>query len=363
MPAEHLAQGLVHQMRRRVVAHGACAGEYVDFRGDAVVDTQHAGSDDAMVAEHRGLNLLRILDRENTACRLQHAAIADLAAGLGVERRLVENDDSDVAFAEFIDRAAVTVERQHLAGDIEPLVTVEGRRRTAVVERSRHPELAGSTRLLLLLGHGRVESGDVDAHPALAADIRRQVEREAEGVVQLERRGAVEDALTRQAREFALEDAHAMLDGFEEAHLFLAQDVGNTRLLADQLGIRRTHFGDEIGHQPVEESRPRTELVAMPDGASDDAPQDVATALVARYHAVGNQERTGADVIGKHTQRRAVEFGRRGLARRRGDQPDEQVDLVVAMHVLEDRRRALEPHAGIHRRLRQRVHHTGPRRG
>jgi hypothetical protein len=97
----------------------------------------------------------------------------------------------------------------------------------------------------------------------------------------------------------------------------------------------------------------------VPDGAPDDPAQDVAAPLVAGDHAVGDQERAGADVVGEHPQRRAVEVGRRRFARGGGDQVDEEVDLVVAVHVLQDRRRALEPHAGIDRRLRQRVHDTG----
>jgi hypothetical protein len=46
------------------------------------------------------------------------------------------------------------------------------------------------------------------------------------------------------------------------------------------------------------------QLVAMADGAPDDAPQHVAAPLVRRHHAIDDQERAGADVIGDHAQAR-----------------------------------------------------------
>ena len=52
-----------------------------------------------------------------------------------------------------------------------------------------------------------------------------------------------------------------------------------------------------------------------------------------------------------------------GLAGGGLDQVLEQVDLVVGMHVLQHRGDALEAHAGVDRRLGQRMHHAGFRRG
>jgi hypothetical protein len=58
---------------------------------------QSAGFDHAVMAENRGLDLLRILDGKDAMHRLQHAAVADLTAGLGIERRVVEHDDTHFA--------------------------------------------------------------------------------------------------------------------------------------------------------------------------------------------------------------------------------------------------------------------------
>jgi hypothetical protein len=108
----------------------------VDAGGDAVADGEGAGLDDAVVAEDGGLDLLRVLDGEDAMHRLQHAAVADLAAGLGVERRVVEDDDAEVAFVQFIDGGTVLVQRQHVALGFERVVAVEGSGRAVVVERA-----------------------------------------------------------------------------------------------------------------------------------------------------------------------------------------------------------------------------------
>ena len=59
--------------------------------------------------------------------------------------------------------------------------------------------------------------------------------------------------------------------------------------VAPQLGVGVAHLGGQRRDQLVEERLPRTELVAVADGAPGDAAQHVAAALVARDHAVGDR--------------------------------------------------------------------------
>jgi hypothetical protein len=61
----------------------------------------------------------------------------------------------------------------------------------------------------------------------------------------------------------------------------------------------------------------------MADGAPDDAAQDVAAPFVAGNDAIGDQERTGADMVGQHAQRGAIEVGIAGFAGRCRDQAPE----------------------------------------
>src|SRR6185437_10130617 len=88
--AQYLAQRLVHQVRRRVVAHRASARFVVDARRNGVAFAQLARFHLADMAGHIGLDLLRVLDgkeREARAALRQLATIAYLPAGLCIERR------------------------------------------------------------------------------------------------------------------------------------------------------------------------------------------------------------------------------------------------------------------------------------
>ena len=52
-------------------------------------------------------------------------------------------------------------------------------------------------------------------------------------------------------------------------------------------------------------------------------------------------------MVGNDFERRVVQIGAAGLARSGFDQRGKQVDFVIAVHMLQDGRQALQPHAGI----------------
>src|SRR5688500_6434897 len=85
----------------------------------------------------------------------------------------------------------------------------------------------------------------------------------------------------------------------------------------------------------------------MPDGTANDPAQDVTATLVARQYPVDDEEAARADVVGDDAQRLVLDVGSAGDCRSGPDQVLEQVDFVVAVHVLEHGRYALEAHAGI----------------
>jgi hypothetical protein len=96
--------------------------------------------------------------------------------------------------------------------------------------------------------------------------------------------------------------------------------------------------------------------------AAHDAPQDVAAILVRRDDPIGEQDGHRATVVGEDPKRPggrevlAVALAAQLLAEL--DERPEVVGLEHRFHVLEDRRHALEPHAGVdvlHRQLRQRA--------
>jgi len=93
----------------------------------------------------------------------------------------------------------------------------------------------------------------------------------------------------------------------------------------------------------------------MAHRAAHDPPQDIAPALVARQHAVGDQEARRAKMIGDHAVARlalALGFGPGQLGRGR-DQRPERVRIVIVVDALQHRRDPLQPHAGVDRRVGQ----------
>ena len=209
--AQHLAQRLVHQVRGRVVAHRLRAALGIDARAQHIADRHLAFDDAAVVAEHRRLDLDRVLDDHARARVAQLAGVADLSARLGVERRVVEHDHGVVAGRRARRGRAVDVDRADLhAVARELVVAVELRVGAAVLEAGRDLELAGIAGALALLVEQFVEARLVDRDAALAAHVGRQIDRKAVGVVQLERGVAIDllapeaSALSRISMPFAM---------------------------------------------------------------------------------------------------------------------------------------------------------------
>ncbi len=181
-------------------------------------------------------------------------------------------------------------------------------------------ELGSGPRPLALLLHLGLETGQIDLHAALARDVRGQIDGEAEGVVELEHRRAVEHAVLAVQRAF--QHLHAVLEGLGEALFLLLEHADHAALLAHAAPDRPRPSRGEIVDQQVEEGLLLAELVAVADGAADDPAQHVAAAFVARNHAVDDQEAAGADVVGDDLQRVAGrDPSRRSRARRLGSGP------------------------------------------
>ena len=343
--AQHLAQRLVHQVRDAVVALGGGAARGVHAGLYGVAHLQRALLHHAVVAVHVGLDLLRVFHAELHAFGIQHAGVAHLAAAFGVERRGVEHHDAALAGLEGIGRRAFVVERDHLAGVHQLVVAGEHVGRAAVLHLLVHPELAGRAAGGLLLRHGFVKAGHVHGDAALAAHILRQVQREAVGVVQLE--GHVAWQLLAAGDQRVVQDFHAVGQGLEEPLFLGLQHLFHAFGLGLQARVGGAHQLDQRRHQPVEEGLLLAQLVAVADGAADDAALHVAASFVAGDHAVAHQEGGGADVVGDHLERGVGQIGAAGGLAGGGDQLLEQVDLVVAVHVLQDGGQALQAHAGV----------------
>ena len=207
--AQHFAQGLVHQVRGRVVAHRGGAGCGVHLGLHMVAHGQGALGQGAVVAKHIGFDFLGVGHRELGRAAHQHAFVAHLTAALGVERGGVQHHHTTLAVLEFGHRGAVQIHRHHLGFCLEVVVAHKGVARARVVQGLVHLELASGTGLVLLLFHRGVKARFVHAQTSLTAHVCRQVERKAVGVMQLE--GYFSGQLFDAAVQGCIQNLHADL--------------------------------------------------------------------------------------------------------------------------------------------------------
>ena len=199
------------------------------------------------------------------------------------------------------------------------------------------------------------EDGDrfIDRQAALAAHVGAQIEREAIGVVQLERNIARQ--LFHAIRQCAVQNFHACGKRLKEPLFLSLQHLSDALFLGSQARISLAHQLHQIAHQLVEKRRLFAQLVTVANGTADDAALHITAAFAAGDHTVAHQKRGGADVVGDHFQGRIRQVVATGFASGGFDQRIKNVDLVVAVHVLQDRGQPLQAHAGIDAGRRQRA--------
>ena len=95
------------------------------------------------------------------------------------------------------------------------------------------------------------------------------------------------------------------------------------------------------------------QLVTVTDRAADDAPLHVAAPFAAGNHAVADQKRGRAYMVGDDAQRIVVQISAAGFTRSGFDQRVKNIDFVIAVYVLQDGGQALQAHAGVHARRGQ----------
>ena len=141
------------------------------------------------------------------------------------------------------------------------------------------------------------------------------------------------------------------------ASLMLQGNDLDQRLGAAELGICHAHFGNQRRDQAVHQRFPGAEQMCVTHRAPHDAAQHITAPVLARQHAVGDQEGDGARVVRDHlvgepAGLKLVRIGAEQLAHL-GVEGREEVRVVVAADPLDNARDALEAHPSIHRRFRQ----------
>ena len=341
MRAQHLAQRRMQQVGRRVVRHRRAPQLEVDVRAHAL-----AGGD--LAALHAGDDLLvvvtadDVLDHRAAVLGLDHSVVGDLAAAGRVERRLAQLQREQAV--------AAGLERADLRPHVELLVADElGLEAGVQIGHGERHGLGAGTGPLALLVHQPRELGLVHRLAVVGGDLDRQLEREAVGVVQLERVVSGDDGAA--AREHVVEQPTAHLERAREALLLGGQhaaDVGGAlrqlRIhVAPQLGDPRMQARRDV---PLQPDRP-----GVVDRPAHDPPQHVAPALVARLDPVAGQEAHRPPVVGEHPQRLGLPLVD-AVARARplldlADHVAEGVGLEDAVHALRQGGDALHAGAGV----------------
>ncbi len=187
--ADDIAQRPMEQMRPRVVAHRVGAPLGVDDGVDRLADPEPPVKGPAMDDQpaERPLGVVHGEQRRPATGLAELAAVADLAAALGVERRPIEHDLRLALAGQLVELDAVTDDRDDPALRLRALVAQELRVARPSVDRAVERGglgLLGQFRLLAaptplpLLSKGRLEPLAIDPDPVFGGQLDCQVERE-----------------------------------------------------------------------------------------------------------------------------------------------------------------------------------------
>ncbi len=137
-----------------------------------------------------------------------------------------------------------------------------------------------------------------------------------------------------------------------ELRLFGGEEARGERCAVAEVGVCALHalddgFGDAIEHRLAR----RLELCEEVDSAPKDAAQHIAAAFVRRRHAIGDEERRRAGVLGDDAHgdvgRGILSVGAAGQLFDAGEDGAEDIRLVDGVFVLQYRGDALEAGAGV----------------
>ena len=358
MIAQNTPQGRMQQVGSRMIQGNAPAVLFIDPGQHTVTHLQSTSGHPSQMAKDGAPLLAGVRDLEAgiTAWHQEFSPVPHLAAGFGIKGGLVQHHHALSTGFQAVHGFTVMKQANDGGLFLQPFIAGEiGLAIQGNPSLLRHAELAGGPGPGALGVHLPVEAGCIDLQTTLPGDVCCQIRRKTIGIVKLEHQLPRNDLSGKPADGF-FENLHTLLDGFSKALFFHPQHPLDRLPGLDQLRIGITHLLAQGIHQLVEERLFLPQLVAMTNGAPDDAAQDIASSLIGRRHPINDQESAGTDVICNHPQGFALQIRGAGHFCRSTNQRLEQVDLVVGMHALHNGCQAFQTHARIHRRLGQRRH-------
>ncbi len=333
-----------------MVATDPGAPPVVDGGADRVPHGDHTVADPGVMAVQARGDQGRVGDLGPPVGADDDARVADLAAGLGVERCPVEHQHRP---------GLAGLDHGEHGGVVDP-VLISAEELGGPVPGQERGELltvgigdgivAGRLGPLSLGRHLGVEPVGVDADAALASDLLGDLQRKAIGVVEPEGHRPAEPALTGRF-ELGVEDVRAGAEGFAEANLLALGDLAHDRLVLDQAGIIGAHDLDHRLDDRRRDDVGHPEEVGVTDGPTHDAAQDVPAVLVGRVDAVADEKGAGSSVVGQDAERDVLLGARTRLdaggGRRGPEELDELGGLPHRIDPLQHRHDALEPGPGV----------------
>jgi hypothetical protein len=345
--AEHLAQRCLQQVRRCVVRHRREADAPGHDSADTVTGAEALAAEEEHLVPVEPVRVHELGAHATRVVALDPSLVRDLAATRGVERRLAQLGEKR-AVTELLERPEL---REHVDLGVADEVRGEARVGGEVCGPLNHSTLTAAARDLAVTLHLLPVAVDVDLVSALRRQLDGELDREPVGGGELERvLGA--DVPARELVELL----HPAVERLPEPLLLGAHDPLDLIGVLDHLGIPRADLLDDDPRQRVHGRQ--ADASRLDDGAADQAPQDVAAALVRGGDALGDEERDAAPVVAEHAVRlrRLGRVAVRDTGFTRDPVHDElkPVGVEDRLHALQQHRAALEPQPRVDVLLRQR---------
>ena len=188
MFAQHLSQGGMQEMRGGMIQRDRLAAITVDFGRDLVSDAQLTRVEHSYMRERRAY-LPRVPYREMCGRADQRAGITYLTAAFRIKRCVIQHDLPFLPRPHGLNHRSVENQRRDFTLACQTIVSgklsLPGQLDGLPQINAELTRGAGPAALRV---HGRIETRLIDRQTALACDIRRQIEREAIGIVKPEDR-------------------------------------------------------------------------------------------------------------------------------------------------------------------------------
>ena len=311
MCAQNLAQRRVHQMRCGVVQANTRTTRFIHISLYCITNFQRTRRQLANVTNGLAI-FLCVANGKRKTCAFQFTLIANLTTRLRIERRLIQYDNSVLTSVNCVYRFTINKQRGDFAVQFQVLVAFKFR--SAI--NTNHcivvcAKTAGFTCATALFFHCSFKASFINLNVTLAANVCRQVNRETVSVIQTECGFAVQ-RIARQFCQFFIQQRQTTLQRTRKLLFFGFQNLLNHSLLTLQFFTSRAHDVHQRTNQLVEEGILRAQHVAMTYRAANDTAQHIATVFIRRHNTIGNQERTGTDMVGDNAQRLVAQIGRAG---------------------------------------------------